>query len=102
MKQPSGPFFEPFSKCQRAVSMSGLYPAVLLMAGLVCLLPGNAGAANGSWTNDASGNWSDVTSWNPNLVPGTTAGDIVSLTNNISAARTVTIDSGAFPLLGTL
>jgi autotransporter-associated beta strand protein len=36
------------------------------------------------------------------VVPGTTAGDIVSLTNNISAARTVTIDSGGFPVMGTL
>jgi autotransporter-associated beta strand protein len=57
-------------------------------------------AASGAWTNDASSVWSAATNWNPNAVPGTLAGDVVSLTNNISAARTVTLDTAA--TLGTL
>lgn len=50
-------------------------------------------AASGTWNVDAAGNWSLTTNWNPVAVPGTTAGDVVNLTNNITAARTVTIDT---------
>ncbi|MEI8320104.1 MAG: autotransporter-associated beta strand repeat-containing protein, partial [Planctomycetia bacterium] len=45
------------------------------------------------WNVDASGNWSLSTNWNPAAVPGNAAGDVVGLTNNITAARTVTIDT---------
>lgn len=50
-------------------------------------------AASGSWNVDAAGNWSTAASWNPAAVPGTTAGDVINFTNNISAARTITIDT---------
>lgn len=72
------------------------------MAGAILLATENTRAANGSWTNDASDNWSNIANWSPNAVPGTTAGDVVSLTNNITAPRTVTIDSGSLPIIGTL
>ena len=58
-------------------------------------------AVSGSWTNDASSNWSVATNWSSNpTVPGTTAGDVVSLTNNLTAARVVTLDTAA--TVGTL
>ena len=50
-------------------------------------------AANGSWNVDAASTWSTTTNWNPAAAPGTTAGDVVNLTFNITAARTVTIDT---------
>ena len=50
-------------------------------------------AAGGNWNADAAGNWSDTSKWSPAAAPGTAAGDVVSLTNNISATRTVTIDT---------
>ena len=50
-------------------------------------------AGNGSWSGDADGNWSEAANWTPAAVPGTAAGDIVRLAANITAARTVTIDS---------
>ena len=52
-----------------------------------------AHAASGNWNATASGNWSTAGNWNPAVVPGTAAGDVVSLTNNLAAAQTVTIDT---------
>lgn len=51
-------------------------------------------AVNGNWNVDAAGNWSTAASWSSTpTVPGTVAGDVIGLNNNISAARTVTIDT---------
>src|SRR5262245_32610862 len=51
-------------------------------------------AASGNWTNNAASIWSAATNWSSNpTVPGTTAGDTVGLTFDITAARTVTIDT---------
>ena len=50
-------------------------------------------AASGAWNVDAAGNWSTATNWTPAVVPGTAAGDVVDLTFNITAARTITIDT---------
>jgi fibronectin-binding autotransporter adhesin len=61
--------------------------------GLLILAAPAAHAASGNWTNLAGGNWSAAASWNPNAVPGTAAGDTVGITANITAARTVTIDT---------
>ena len=53
-----------------------------------------AQAVSGNWNVDAAGNWSTATDWTSNpTVPGTAAGDVVGLTYNISAARTVTINT---------
>jgi len=68
----------------------------------ITLLAGSAVyAGNGSWNLDASGNWSTDSNWSPVAVPGSAAGDVVALTNNISASRTVTLD-GVSPTLGSL
>jgi autotransporter-associated beta strand protein len=51
-------------------------------------------AVNGNWNVDAAGNWSTAASWSSTpTVPGTVAGDVIGLNNNIGAARTVTIDT---------
>jgi autotransporter-associated beta strand protein len=58
-------------------------------------------AAGGDWNVDADGNWNTASNWNPVAVPGTTAGDVVNLTYDITTAdRTVTIDTAV--RLGTL
>ena len=59
---------------------------------LLCSAPGSH-AASGNWNVNADGNWSTATNWSPAAVPGTTAGDVVGLTYNITAPRTVTIDT---------
>jgi fibronectin-binding autotransporter adhesin len=64
-----------------------------LAAGVLALSPGLAFAQSGTWNVDASGDWSLSTNWDPAVVPGNAAGDVVGLTNNITAARTVTIDT---------
>ena len=53
----------------------------------------SAYAGSGAWIYDGSGTWSTASRWTPAVVPGTAAGDIVYLTNNISANRTVTVDA---------
>ena len=50
------------------------------------------GAANGSWTNSASGNWSAATNW-LNGVVADGAGNTVYFTNSYSAAPTITLDT---------
>jgi autotransporter-associated beta strand protein len=50
---------------------------------------------NGVWNADASGNWSAAANWNPAVVPGTGAGNVVGLNCNITAPRTVTLDTPA-------
>jgi fibronectin-binding autotransporter adhesin len=64
-----------------------------LAAGLLALSPGLGFAQSGTWNVDAAGNWSLGSNWDPAAVPGNAAGDVVGLTNNITAARTVTIDT---------
>ncbi len=62
-----------------------------MMASFLLARPA-AQAAGGSWAVDADGNWSEAANWSSAAVPGTTAGDIVAFTNNITAARSITID----------
>ena len=53
-----------------------------------------AHAVGGNWNVNAAGNWSTATNWSSNpTVPGTAAGDVINLQFNITAARTVTIDT---------
>ncbi len=51
----------------------------------------NSYAANSSWNADAAGNWSDSTKWTAGIP--TSAGDVANLTFDITANRTVTIDT---------
>jgi autotransporter-associated beta strand protein len=63
-----------------------------LAMGVIAFSAEQSGAANGTWKSDLSGNWSDTTKWTPAAIPGG-IGSIVSLTSNITANRTVTIDT---------
>jgi autotransporter-associated beta strand protein len=58
-----------------------------------------AGAANGTWTADADGNWSDASKWSGGAV-ASGAGFTADFTLNTSANRTVTLDSSR--TIGTL
>jgi autotransporter-associated beta strand protein len=62
----------------------------------------HAQGASGNWNVDADGNWSTASNWDSNpVVPGTTAGDVVGLTYDITTvAKTITIDTAV--RLGTL
>ena len=71
----------------------GVGISATLAVGLLALSPGRAFDQSGFWNVDASGDWSLNTNWNPAAVPGNAAGDVIGLTNNITAARTVTIDT---------
>jgi fibronectin-binding autotransporter adhesin len=73
-----------------------------LIAAVTLLTALNGNAANGDWTNNAASVWSAATNWSSNpTVPGTVAGDTVGLTFDITANRTVTIDTTA-RTVGTL
>jgi fibronectin-binding autotransporter adhesin len=68
--------------------------ACVLVSGIALVMARTTLAESGTWTNDASGNWSDAANWSSNpTVPGTAAGDVVGLAHNITAARTNTIDT---------
>jgi autotransporter-associated beta strand protein len=57
-------------------------------------------AANGSWIANGNGSWNTASNWTPAAVPGTAAGDVVGLVNNITTSATVTINTNV--TLGTL
>ena len=63
-----------------------------LAVAFVIGLAGSAEADSGSWTNDGSGNWSDTTKWAGGAVADG-AGFTAWFTNNITAGRTVTVDT---------
>ncbi|MEI8229442.1 MAG: hypothetical protein WCH77_14425, partial [Planctomycetota bacterium] len=76
--------------------LAAVVPAVLLFTSA-----DSAFAASGTWISNASGSWNTSSNWSPAVVPGTAAGDIVSITGtNITATRTVTINTNV--TLGTL
>lgn len=67
----------------------------LCIAGSALLAVSSAHAASGNW-NDNTGNfnWSDATRWSSDpTVPGTAAGDAISFANDITAARTITVNT---------
>ena len=74
------------------ISWNALSSVVCFAVALALFVCSAAYASNGSWNVDANGNWSNAANWSPATVPGTAAGDVVSLTNNITAARTITLD----------
>ncbi len=62
----------------------------MMAAGVVQM----AQAVDGNWISDGNGNWSDATKWSSDPdVPGTAAGDEISLNHDITGGRTVTIDA---------
>src|SRR6185369_15593658 len=73
---------------------ANLFTALATVALLACFCQ-PALAASGNWNVDADGNWNTAGNWSPVAVPGTAAGDVVGLTYNITAARTVTLNTPA-------
>lgn len=68
-----------------------LIPAALIAASLISLEPA-ARADSGYWAVDANGNWATNANW-LNGVVADGAGNTAYFTNNITAARTVTLDT---------
>lgn len=60
------------------------------LTALAALAPANLLAASGNWNITTGGSWNTATNWNPAAVPGTAAGDVVSLTNALTANVLVT------------
>ena len=80
-----------------AVVVSQFCPRKHLAAALVgalfsALLAGPAFAQNGSWNVDADGLWSGTTNWLNNTI-GQGIGGTATFANNITATRTVTLDT---------
>ncbi len=80
---------------ENKISQISLSFVVSYFVATVLLACSTAYAGSGSWSVDASGNWGTAANWNPATAPGTAAGDVVSLTTNITAARTITIDTAS-------
>ncbi len=70
-----------------------LTSSIAALAAIAVFSPSSADAASGAWNVDAAGNWGTTTNWNPAAIPGTAAGDVITLGNGITAARIVTIDT---------
>jgi len=84
------------------LSMKFLSPVVLFTI-FSSLGSTSAFAVSGNWNVNANGNWSTATNWTSNpVVPGTTAGDVIGLTFNITATRTVTINGPTSRIGGIL
>ena len=62
-----------------------------LIAAVTLVAAWSSYAANSSWNADALGNWSDAAKWTAGIP--TSAGDTANLTFDISANRTITIDT---------
>ena len=52
-----------------------------------------ARASSGNWIFDGNGTWSTAARWSPAVVPGTAAGDVIGLNTNLTANRTITLDT---------
>ncbi|PTX93910.1 hypothetical protein DB345_20265 [Spartobacteria bacterium LR76] len=74
---------------KRILSRSALPLAA--MAALVSSSPSSQ-AANGTWNVDAGGNWTTATNWLGNTIPGSSIGDVASITYDLTANQTVTVD----------
>jgi autotransporter-associated beta strand protein len=68
-------------------NLAGSIAGLLLLAAL----PQAARAATGTWNVDADGLWSNAANWTPSFADG--SGFIANFTNNITADRTVSLDS---------
>ena len=72
---------------------SCFYPVSSFVLTAALLVRMSAYAGSGAWAYDGNDNWSTASRWNPAVVPGTAAGDVVYFTNNLTANHTVTINT---------
>ncbi len=74
-----------------------LFSLLFLMVAVAMLVPPTALAVNGTWVPTTAGTgylWSTATNWSSNpTIPGTTAGDVIGLNNDITGAQTITINT---------
>lgn len=85
----------------RAARRACILARTIFIALPLGLLPCASPAASGSWNTDASGNWTTASNWAGSTIAGNNPGDTASLTQNITAARTVTVD-GSNKTIGVL
>ena len=64
-----------------------------IVGGATLLLCNSTQAASATWNVNANGNWTVNTNWNPNSTHPNGIDEIAGLTNNISTARTITLDA---------
>lgn len=82
-----------FTFVRYRVSRRCFVPGILAISVAMALSVKPARAASGDWNVDNGSSWGTATNWSSNpTVPGSAAGDIINFTNNISAARTITLD----------
>jgi fibronectin-binding autotransporter adhesin len=68
-------------------------PLLAVFASFTLAAP-SAFAQSGNWIAVTSSNWSTASNWSTDpIVPGTMAGDVISINSNIGAANTVTINA---------
>jgi autotransporter-associated beta strand protein len=90
---------KPFMKPRPSLFRNSIAGAIIIAA--TFSFATHAQAAGGDWNVDADGFWNTPSNWNPAAVPGTTAGDVVNLTYDITTTgKTITIDTAV--RLGTL
>ena len=71
-----------------------------LLATAAVLTPDTSRAASGAWNITTGGGWGTAANWNPAAVPGSAAGDVITIGTNIIAAGTITLDANR--TVGTL
>ncbi|MBL9115287.1 MAG: autotransporter-associated beta strand repeat-containing protein, partial [Verrucomicrobiaceae bacterium] len=67
-------------------------PVTGLMIAALAAWTAQSNAANGSWISDAAANWTDTVRWQGSIVPNG-VGDVATIRNDISAARTITLNT---------
>ena len=71
-----------------------------LLATAAVFTPAASRAASGAWNITTGGGWGTAANWNPAAVPGSAAGDVITIGTNIIAAGTITLDANR--TVGTL
>ena len=71
-----------------------------LLATAAVLAPAASYAASGAWNLTTGGAWGTAANWTPVAVPGSAAGDVITIGTNIAAAAIITLDANR--TVGTL
>ena len=71
-----------------------------LLATAAVLAPAASYAASGAWNLTTGGAWGTAANWTPVAVPGSAAGDVITIGTNIIAAAIITLDANR--TVGTL
>lgn len=85
-------FRSPISALRKQIVMRKAPALVLSLLSAGLLFSHSASATDGSWNADALGNWSDTTKWLNGIIADG-QGSTANFTFNITAGRTITIDT---------